>query len=65
MNNLPYRALPAETWVQCPYTSRQQLTWSEQESWCQANCQANYVRSHGAFWFELDRDRVYFVLRWC
>jgi hypothetical protein len=65
MRNLPHRAIAAETWTQCPDTSRQQLTWSEQEQWCQDHCQAEWIRSHGAFWFALEQDKVHFILRWC
>lgn len=65
MNNLPHRALPTENWTLCPDTSRQQLSWAEQESWCADHCQSEWTRSHGAFWFALEQDRVHFVLRWC
>jgi len=65
MNNLPYLARPTENWQELPVTGQRELTWHDQESWCEAQCQGAWARSHGAFWFELDQDRVYFVLRWC
>jgi len=65
MRNLPYRALPTENWTTCPDTTHRELSWEEQEQWCWAQCQGAWTRSHGAFWFELEQDRVHFILRWC
>lgn len=41
------------------------LSWDQQVDWCSQNCRGGWRNHLGAFRFELEQDRVLFILRWC